>query len=171
MSHQQLPLPPHFAPETVAKVWRVPYEERATGARSWALEHGITPAADDSFKLGLLLVDVQNTFCTPEFELFVAGRSGTGAVDDNRRLCAFIYRNLDLITRIVPTMDTHQAMQIFHAIYLVDAEGKHPDPFTLAEADARPWFLWKTSCKVGGDLIAKLRAVSAWIMNTDSNTC
>ena len=38
--------------------------------------------------------DVQNTFCLPDFELFVSGRSGTGAVDDNRRLCEFIYRHI-----------------------------------------------------------------------------
>ena len=44
-----------------------------------------------------------------------SGRSGTGAVDDNRRLCEFIYRNLDAITKIVTTLDTHQAMQVFHA--------------------------------------------------------
>ena len=68
----------------------------------------------DKLKISLLLVDVQNTFCIPEFELYVGGTSGTGAVDDNRRLCEFIYRNLNMITEICPTMDTHQAVQIFH---------------------------------------------------------
>jgi nicotinamidase-related amidase len=152
MSRKQLPMPPHFAPETVAKVWRVPYQDRAIEARSWALDHGITSAADDHFKLGVLLVDVQNTFCTPEFELFVAGRSGTGAVDDNRRLCEFIYRNLGLITRIVPTMDTHQAMQIFHAVYLVDADGKHPDPFTLVSVEDVKQGRWKFDPEVARGL-------------------
>ena len=68
------------------------------------------------FLVCLVAVDVQNTFCVPGFELFVGGRSGTGAVDDNGRLCAFLYRNLATITRVVPTMDTHHAMQIFHPI-------------------------------------------------------
>ena len=40
----------------------------------------------------LLLVDVQNTFCIPGYELFVGGQSGNGAVEDNMRLCQFIYR-------------------------------------------------------------------------------
>jgi nicotinamidase-related amidase len=40
-----------------------------------------------------MLVDVQNTFCIPSYELYVAGHSGTGAVDDNHRLCEFIYKN------------------------------------------------------------------------------
>jgi nicotinamidase-related amidase len=36
----------------------------------------VTVAADDSFRICLLAVDVQNTFCIPGYELFVAGRSG-----------------------------------------------------------------------------------------------
>jgi nicotinamidase-related amidase len=89
-----------------------------------------------------VLVDVQNTFCIPGFELFVAGRSGTGAVDDNRRLCEFLYRNLGSITAIIPTLDTHQAMQIFHAVWLVNAEGRHPEPYTLitvADVESGRW--------------------------------
>ncbi|MGH3101047.1 MAG: isochorismatase, partial [Thermoleophilia bacterium] len=109
-----LPVPPHFDPDSVGDVWRVPYQERAREARAWAAEHGLQAAAEDEFRLCVLAVDVQNTFCIPDFELFVAGRSGTGAVDDNRRLCEFIYRNLGTITRIFPSLDTHEAMQIFH---------------------------------------------------------
>jgi nicotinamidase-related amidase len=131
---RELPLPSHFEPERVGEVWRVPYEERAGEGREWAAEHGLAPAAEDSFRLCLLAVDVQNTFCIPDFELFVAGRSGTGAVDDNRRLCEFIYRNLGSITQIVPSLDTHDAMQIFHAIWLVDDEGNHPGPLSLVSA-------------------------------------
>jgi nicotinamidase-related amidase len=116
-------------------VWRVHYEERAQGARSWAETHQIGPAASDALRVCLLAVDVQNTFCLPGYELFVAGRSGTGAVDDNRRLCEFVYRNLATITQIVPSLDTHRAMQVFHAIWLLDSEGNHPAPYTLVSAD------------------------------------
>ena len=130
-----LPVPPHFAAERVGEVWRVPYEERAREAETWAAEHGLRPAAEDATRVALVAVDVQNTFCTPGFELFVGGRSGTGAVDDNVRLCGFLYRNLDTITNVVPTLDTHQALQIFHAAYLVDADGRHPDPYTLVSAE------------------------------------
>jgi nicotinamidase-related amidase len=127
-------VPPHFDASRVEEVWRVPYEQRAAEAESWAGEHGLQPAADDAFRLCLVAVDAQNTFCTPGFELFVGGRSGTGAVDDNRRLCEFVYRNLGAITRIVPTLDTHQAFQLFHAAFLVDDEGRHPAPYTLVSA-------------------------------------
>lgn len=129
-----LPIPPHFAPERVGEVWQVPYAQRAEEAEHWAREHTLSPAAEDTFQLGLVVVDVQNTFCTPGFELFVGGRSGTGAVDDSRRLCEFVYRNLDAITQIVPTLDTHRAMQIFHPLFFVDAEGRHPDAYTLIAA-------------------------------------
>jgi nicotinamidase-related amidase len=130
-----LPLPPHADPERVGEVWRVDYEARFADAISWASEHGLEPAARDARRICLLLVDAQNTFCTPGFELFVAGHSGTGALDDSRRLCDFVYRNLRAITQAAVTLDTHQAFQIFHAPLLVDAAGRHPDPFTLVTSD------------------------------------
>ena len=77
-----------------------------------------------------MLIDVQNTFCIPDFELYVGGRSGRGAVEDNVRLCEFIYRNLGSITHITATLDTHKAMQVFHAIFFVDKDGNHPAPYT-----------------------------------------
>jgi nicotinamidase-related amidase len=125
----------------------VPYEERAREAPAWTERHGIGAAAEDAFRVCLLAVDVQNTFCIPEFELFVAGRSGTGAVDDNRRLCEFIYRNLGTITQILPSLDTHQAMQVFHAMWLVDENGNHPAPYTLVaheEVEAGKWKIDET---------------------------
>lgn len=143
MALRELPLPPHYDPAQVGRVWRVPYEERAVEAEQWARQHAIRPAAEDTFKVCLLAVDVQNTFCIPEFELYVGGRSGTGAVDDNRRLCEFLYRNLESITQVAPTMDTHAAMQIFHAIYLVNARGEHPAPFTLVSAEDVQQGKWK----------------------------
>jgi nicotinamidase-related amidase len=131
MSANELPIPTHFAPGRVGQVWRVPYQLRSREAREWAARHGIGPAAEDTQRIGLLIVDAQNTFCMPDFELYVGARSGRGAVDDSRRLCEFLYRNLHRITRVIPTMDTHQAMQIFHAITLIDEAGEHPEPFTL----------------------------------------
>lgn len=130
-----LPVPSFFNPRSVDAVWRVPYQQRAKDAEDWARRHLISPAAEDHFQVSLLLVDLQNTFCIPDFELYVGGRSGRGAVDDSRRLCEFIYRNLDTLTEICPTMDTHQAYQIFHSIFLVDEDGAHPAPFTTISLD------------------------------------
>lgn len=132
---EALPLPEHYDPQQVGTLWKVPYERRAADARAWAARHQLHPAAEDKFKLGILLIDVQNTFCLPDFELFVGGRSGLGAVEDNQRLCAWLYHNLGSITRIFATFDTHQALQIFHAAFLVDDHGKHPAPYTLVSAE------------------------------------
>jgi nicotinamidase-related amidase len=126
-----LPLPPFFDPAAVGRVYRVPYQERAAGAREWAAAHGLRPAVEDARRTVLLLVDVQNTFCLPEFELFVAGRSGRGAVLDCERIASFVYRNIDRITEVVTTLDTHTAAQIFHPIFWVDRAGAHPAPHTV----------------------------------------
>ncbi len=142
-ARRELPIPPHFHPDKVGQVWKVPYEERAREASNWVKQHHIPPARGDRFKICFVAIDIQNTFCIPGFELYVGARSGTGAVDDNRRLCEFIYRNLDVITQICPTMDTHQAMQIFHAIYLVNDRGEHPAPFTLVSEEDIKNGLWK----------------------------
>jgi len=142
-SESSLPLPPHFAPDGIADIRRVPYLDREREARAWTERHKVRPACEDRFKICLVAVDVQNCFCTPGFELFVAGRSGTGAVDDNHRLCAFIYRNLSRLTQICPTMDTHDAMQIFHRLFLVNARGEHPAPFTLISVEDIERGVWK----------------------------
>jgi nicotinamidase-related amidase len=131
-----LSVPDFFDPARVGEVWRVPYALRAAQAEAWANQHGLRPAAEDSVRVCLVLVDCQNTFCIPGFELFVAGRSGRGAVEDNLRLCEFIYRHLGHITEIVASLDTHTAMQIFHPIFLLDEVGRHPPPYTtIAPAD------------------------------------
>lgn len=139
----QLPIPPHFNPNKVGEIWRVPYQQRAEQAQAWAKKHKIKPASEDKIRICLLLIDIQNTFCLPEFELFVGGKSGNGAVEDNKRLCDFIYRNLGVITNIIPTLDTHLAMQIFHPIFWVNAAGEHPTPvatsITLKDIEQGSW--------------------------------
>ncbi len=130
MDNDLMPIPDFFDAQNVGTVWRIPYEERAKLARDWSKQHGLPPVSADSTKTWLVLIDVQNTFCIPEFELYVGGRSGRGAVEDNVRLCEFMYRNLGKITQITATMDTHRIMQVFHAIFFVDKKGNHPSPYT-----------------------------------------
>ncbi|MDX2270576.1 MAG: isochorismatase [Cyanobacteriota bacterium] len=140
---QPLPIPSHFQPNLVNQVWRVPYQQRASEAEAWAKRMGISPAAKDKTRICLMVIDAQNTFCLPDFELYVGGRSGTGAIDDNRRLCEFIYKNLASISEIAPTMDTHTTMQIFHPIFWVNDAGEHPIPaatmITLEDVQKGVW--------------------------------
>ncbi|MEM1292528.1 MAG: isochorismatase [Cyanobacteria bacterium P01_H01_bin.162] len=129
------PVPDFFDRQKVDQVYRVPYQARAAEARTWVQKHKITAASCDRFRICLLLIDVQNTFCLPEFELFVGGRSGRGAVEDNQRLSQFIYENLGHLTAIAPTLDTHTAAQIFHPLFWVDADGNAPAPMTMINHD------------------------------------
>jgi nicotinamidase-related amidase len=147
-----LPLPSHYKPDSVGQIWRVPYQERANLATQWAQKYHISPSISDRFKILLIGVDIQNTFCIPGFELFVGGRSGNGAVEDNQRLCEFIYHNLDILTEMMFTMDTHRAMQIFHPIFLVDENGNHPAPMTLVSYDDVQTGRWKFNPQIAPSL-------------------
>lgn len=152
MTVNELPIPSFFNADRVGEVWRVPYQERADDAVKWQKQNGIRTSAQDSFRVCLMLIDVQNTFCIPGFELYVGGATGNGAVDDNRRLGAFIYRNMPAITQICPTMDTHQVMQIFHSIFLVNEIGDHPNPYTLVSLDDIEKGVWRFNRKLAESL-------------------
>jgi nicotinamidase-related amidase len=152
MVNNELPIPSHFKPEKTGELWRVDYQNIAKLASDWAKQNDIRPSSQDNLKVCLIAVDVQNTFCLPGFELFVGGRSGTGAVDDNLKLSQFIYRNLHSITEIVPTMDTHQEMQIFHSIFFVNDSGEHPAPYTQISVDDIKEGKWRFNKKLGHNL-------------------
>jgi nicotinamidase-related amidase len=155
-----LPIPSFFDPEKVGQVWRVPYQDRAAQAAAWAAEHRLRPAAEDATRICLIAVDVQNTFCIPEFELFVAGRTGRAAVDDNIRLSRFIYRNLDVVTQIYPTLDTHTAMQIFHPVFWINESGAHPVPYSLLSVDDVRSGRWKVNPAVVARLAPHVSAAN-----------
>ena len=146
------PIPAFFNPKTVDQIWRVPYQQRATDAIAYRQTHSISPSQADTARICLLAIDVQNTFCQPDFELFVGGRSGVGAVDDTRRLCEFIYQNVDVITEIIPTMDTHNAVQIFHPVFWVNAAGEHPEPMTMISFDEVERREWQVNPAIATDL-------------------
>jgi nicotinamidase-related amidase len=150
-----LPIPRHFDPVRVSDVWRVEYAARAAEAAAWARRHQIVPASRDEYRVCLLLVDCQNTFCLPGFELFVGGRSGTGAVDDNVRLCEFVYRNLGRITEVAATMDTHTALQIFHPIFWVNEAGEHPaGAATVITAEDVERSRWRVNPEIAASVAA-----------------
>lgn len=131
MAKSDLPVPDFYSPEKVSSIWNIPYQQRAKQARNWAERYQISPSSSDEFRTCLLAIDMQNSFCTPGYELFVGGQSGNGAVEDSQRFCEFIYHNLARITHISATLDTHHAMQIFHSIFLVNEKNEHPEALTL----------------------------------------
>ncbi len=136
MSNTALPLPPHYDPARAADWAYSPNElELFEAANRWRREHDLRSAAAQRFDLHLLVVDAQKDFCLPQGALYVAGRSGTGAVDDSRRIAEFIYRNLGLIKNITVTMDSHLAFQVFFPSFWVDPDGQPARPYTAITAD------------------------------------
>lgn len=134
MIGEELEIPGHFKRGKVEKVWKVDYQDLAHKAVAWAAENGLSPSVEDRRRICLLLVDCQNTFCAPGYELFVAGRSGDAAVGDSRRITEFIYRNLGNVTQIIASLDTHTAVQVFHPLFLINSEGAHPQSMTEVSA-------------------------------------
>lgn len=146
MSTTQLPLPPHYDPANVVKDERwINYMQLQEDAKVWRQQHNIRASATDKVKIGLLAIDVQNTFCHPKGELYVAGASGTGAVDDSRRTVEFIYRNLPIITGKDCTLDTHRGFANFHPSFFVNDAGEHPAPFTMISHADIVGGVWKPS--------------------------
>jgi nicotinamidase-related amidase len=122
-----LPVPEFYAPAN-AEAWDYSPDPvrvfKAAGA--WRRAHGLRSSAEDRRGVHLLLVDLQRDFCFPRGALYVAGRSGRGAMEDSDRIARFIYRNLSAITQITCTMDTHFPYQIFSPAFWVDAGGEPP---------------------------------------------
>lgn len=120
-----LPLPDYYDPNRVKDL----YLERASTVADAAIahqkRHGVTPAQSDKFRIAVFGIDCQVGFCTPGASLFVPG-----AVEDMQRAVEFIYRNLDRITGLHFSLDTHRVFQIFHPAWWTDDRGGHPAPFS-----------------------------------------
>lgn len=78
----------------------------------------------------LFNVDPQIGFCIPGASLYVPG-----AEQDNARLAAFIFRNVDKLDGILTTLDTHVPYQIFFSGFWLDENGHHPAPYTTIKGD------------------------------------
>ncbi|MBI4814669.1 MAG: nicotinamidase [Deltaproteobacteria bacterium] len=121
----QLALPSFYDPQDVAAI----HLERAGLVAEEALRyrdrHGIKPAGQDRLKIAAFGIDCQIGFCVPGASLFVPG-----AVEDTRRTVEWLYRNLDRITGLHFSLDTHRVFQIFHPAWWADRQGHTPQPFT-----------------------------------------
>jgi nicotinamidase-related amidase len=110
------------------------YLERAAlvtdAAMAARAAHRIPEARDDKERIAAFGIDCQVAFCTPGASLFVPG-----AVEDTVRAIEWLYRNLARVTTLVLSLDTHSVHQIFHPAAWVDAEGRHPAPFTVISTD------------------------------------
>lgn len=121
----ELPLPSFYDPAHAAE-WSYAPDQAALfqAAQDWRRLHALPAAGGDRRRVHLLLIDVQKDFCFPRGSLYVGGRSGRGALDDNDRVARFIYRNLARISEITCTLDTHFPFQIFFPSFWQDGEGQ-----------------------------------------------
>jgi hypothetical protein len=117
---------------------RYAYEPCLRSVASAAFDHAreckVAPAASDKRRIALLVIDAQRDFCFPEGSLYVGGRSGKGAMDDNRRLVEFIYRELPHITGVHVTGDTHEAFQIFSPAFWLDESDRPLLPHDMIDS-------------------------------------
>ena len=99
-------------------------------------EFGIKPAILSPKKVVFLRIDMQKDFCYPTGTLFVAGRSGTGGQDASKVCSDYTYTNIDVISLIVDTMDTHTEYQVFYPSAHVYADGSPiPDNIFIPAED------------------------------------
>ncbi len=121
-------LPAHYDPAAAAR-WAYEPDQRALFEA--AADARGAPASADGFTVELVAIDMQKDFCFPQGSLYVAGRGGAGAVEDSDRIARLIYGNLERITAITSTMDTHYPLQIFFAAFWRDSDGAAPAPHTV----------------------------------------
>ncbi len=134
--NQPLPLPPHYQE---AHAFAADYQVADTGAlakaaETWRHQHSLTAAGGDRTRVHLLVIDDQFDFTFPQGSLFVAGRSGRGAMEAQKNLVELIYRQLGRITQVTCTMDTHLPYQVFYPSAHLRADGSHPDAHTVITA-------------------------------------
>lgn len=125
-----LPLPSFYEPARVGEVYIERAAEVADSALDYRLRHGIKPAGQDRFRIAAFGIDCQVGFCVPGASLFVPG-----AVEDTQRTLGWIYENLDRLSGLHFSLDTHRVFQVFHPAWWSDVEGKHPAPFTPITRD------------------------------------
>jgi nicotinamidase-related amidase len=134
-----LPVPEFYDPAHASQ-WSYSPDQEALMERAaeWRIHHRLATSSNDAANVHLVLVDPQKDFCFPEGTLFVGGRSGRGAIEDNDRIARFIYRNLGVLTEITCTLDTHYPNQIFSPSFWLDESGTPPPAHTeVTVADLR----------------------------------
>lgn len=114
-----LPLPDFYESKQVPQLFMERAGLVADAGEAFAEKHAVKPSGADRFRIAAFGIDVQVGFCTPGASLFVPG-----AVEDTQRTVEWLYRNLDKVTSLFFSLDTHRMFQIFHPAWWVDEIGR-----------------------------------------------
>lgn len=125
-----LPLPPHVDLERISDLWVERAGELRASAPKWRVDHQISAASEDPYRILAFGIDCQISFCHPAGGLFVPG-----AVEDSARTVRWIYQNLDRLTGLAFSLDTHELHQVFHPAFWRSASGMEPEPFTIITSE------------------------------------
>ena len=99
-------------------------------------KEGLEPSLKDKERVLFLGIDVQQDF------MDYGALGVAGAQKDVERMTRFIYDNMEKISNIAVSMDTHTPHQIFHPCWWIDENGEHPAPYTvitLKDLDEGRW--------------------------------
>lgn len=102
-----------------------------------AEQERFTAAINDSPRRLLLCIDVQKDFIEG------GALAVPGSIADVERITRFIYNNMGGISKIMCSLDTHIAHQIFHPCWWVNSAGDHPTPYTIITYDDVVQNRWK----------------------------
>lgn len=101
-----------------------------------ANDEQLTPSKQNKERVLFIGIDVQQDFMDN-------GALGVpGAHGDVERMTRFIHNNMDKISNIAVSIDTHTPHQIFHPCWWIDENGNNPAPYTpitLADLDSGKW--------------------------------
>lgn len=126
--------PDFYNPAKVGTLY-VPQTQDAVFA---GLNSGIASADKDEKRTLLLLVDMQVDFIHQDGALSVPG-----AIEDTRRTIEWLFTNIEHVTTIAASLDSHLPIQIFYGTWWVDTDGKHPQPYTVISAEDVEAGKWK----------------------------
>lgn len=117
-----MPLPNFYDSNKVGTL----YTPNANAVIAEGHNTSIASADTDEIKTALLLIDAQVDFIHADGALNVPN-----AIADTQRTIEWLFRNLGSVTKIYTSLDSHIPNQIFSSSWWVDADGNHPNPFTL----------------------------------------
>ena len=151
-------VPSFYDESKCGTIWSPDLSAATQAGVEYAEQNSIKPTAQckDEFVI-LNIIDMQVDFINP----VIGQLCVPGAVDDVNRTCRFIYNNIERISHIVASLDTHYLYQPFHRFNweagpnntltrnagpqkgVAYNEGDHPDPFTVITLDDLNNGVWR----------------------------